>query len=200
MKLHIIHNPARTDRYSLLIEELKSQDIQEYEIIPAEVSYKNTMTAISKSHKKIVRMAQERGLKEVMIAEDDLEFVAPGAFKRFLEVFKSEVPSDYDLYLSGFYDSIPNPITDKLAKLEGKLSGLHLYIVSEKFYETFLNAEEIYNLDYWLSAPEHGNCIAYSAYPMVCIQRDGYSDNVKSITNYNEGLKMRYKIWYGTNP
>lgn len=198
MTLYIIHNPERKDRYDLLLNELKSQDIVDFEIVPAEVSYKNTMTAISRSHKKVIRMAQERGLKEVLIGEDDLEFAAPGAFKRFLGVFK-EVPADYNLYLSGFYDSIPNTITDKLAKLEGKLSGLHLYIISEKFYTTFLSAKEEYNLDYWLSAPEHGNCIAYSAYPMVCIQRDGYSDNVKTVTGYNEGLRMRYKVWNGTD-
>jgi hypothetical protein len=198
MTPYIIHNPARTDRYDLLMEELSSQGITEYEIIPAEVSYKNTMSAINRSHKKAIGLAQERGLPNCLIAEDDLLFVCQGAYKRFLEVFQ-DISADYDLFLSGFYDSLPIPVTDRYAKLEGKLSGLHLYIVNSKFYNTFLNAEEIYNLDYWLSSPEHGKAISYSAYPMLCIQRDGWSDNVKANTDYNTGLRLRYKIWEGTN-
>lgn len=194
MQIFVIHDLSNKDREQSFLREFEIQGIVGYEIIPAEMSYKNTQQAISRSHKKCIQRAKDAGENSVLLFENDLQFVCAGAYDRFISLL-SEVPADFDIFLGGFYDSLPVPITDSIAKLEGKLSGLHCYIVNGKFYDTFLGADENYNLDYWLSAPEFGNCIAYSAYPMICIQRDGYSDNVKSVTNYNEGLRMRYKIW-----
>ncbi len=190
---NIIHNFKDNGRYNNILHQMKSQEIKHYNLIEAEMIQKHPIRGIVRSHKKIVQTAKDVGNGSVLIAEDDLNFLCQGAYSTFLNLSR-QLPDDWNLFLGGFYDANPVSITDQIAKLEGKLSGLHFYLINQNFYDTFLNADENYNLDYWLSAPEFGNCVAYATYPMLCIQNDGYSYNIGAHTKYNEGLRARYKL------
>jgi hypothetical protein len=178
MEINIIHLPHRLDRMVLLTEELANQRIENFkiwrgfydEIVPAK--------GISRSHKQIVRYAQKNKFEEILIAEDDFKFTDKGAFQYFLD----KKPEDFDLYLASVYFgniNSNNTIED--------FCGLTFYIISARFYNTFLNIPEYDNLDRLLS--KLGKYIVCN--PFTVIQHNGYSDNQKSCCNYDALLSNR---------
>lgn len=178
MLLNIIHLTHRKDRLINLIKELDNQLITEYLIWDGILDLENPSRGISKAHKQIVQMAKKNNLPFVLIAEDDIKFTAKGAFNYFLQ---SE-PKDYDLYLGGIYYGNIKP--DNSAE---DFSGLTLYMIQSKFYDTFLSIPENLPLDRGLS--KKGFYLVCN--PFIAIQYDGYSDNKKSYQNYDMYLKGR---------
>ena len=199
MKVFVISTPNDAVRKQNYETQFKEQGITDYEIIQAEMILKAPVWGIVRSHKKAIQLAKYRNYPEVIVAEDDLKFTCHNSYRRFISIYK-DVPEHVNLFLSGWYDSDPKTVTDKIASLEGKISGLHFYIVRANFYDTLLAADEAYNLDYWLSSPEFGRAITWGANPMVCIQNDNYSYNTRQITQYNTYLHARYKIWNCLTP
>ena len=88
---------------------------------------------------------------------------------------------DYDLYLGGIYYgkiSEDNTVSD--------FAGAMLYMIHEKFYETFLTVSEEKDID--RSLANKGKYIVCNSF--VAIQHNGYSDNKKKV-NYDSYLKGR---------
>ncbi len=135
---------------------------------------------ISKAHKQIVRHAKENALPWVTIAEDDIKFFAPGAFSHFI----SNTPTDFDLYLGNVFSGEVRPdqtVTD--------FAGLTLYVVHQRFYDRFLTAREINNLDREMKSLG-GRYLVCD--PMVCSQHGGYTDNRKKVVpDYNKYFEGR---------
>lgn len=179
-----------------MTKELTIQKITEFELIRANMIPKFPQRGISQSHKRCIQWAMDMNAKEVCILEDDIWFTSKDSFQRFLDLYK-KVPEEADLFFAGCYDGkfTPVPELEGIAKGSNRLSGLHCYIVREKFYYKFLSAEENYNLDFWLTDSKFGNAISYCAYPFVALQHDGYSDNIKQVTQHNSQIDKRYPIW-----
>jgi hypothetical protein len=187
MILNIIHLSNRVDRWDLLQKELQQQNIIEYKIWNGIVDPILILRGISKAHKQIIKDAKEKNLPEVLIGEDDLYFTAKDAFQFFMD----NKPSDYDIYLSGvLYGRIKsdNTIAD--------FSGATLYMVSERFYETFLSVPENIHIDRALR--NMGKFVVCN--PFVVIQHNGFSDNKKQYCNYEPLLKNRKLFGYSKFP
>jgi hypothetical protein len=152
------------------MHELSRQGIKDYRIWPA-VFDSPICKGVSKAHKQIVRCL--RNLPEIIIAEDDIKFPAEDGFEYFLK----RKPEDFDLYLGGIYrgEIKDGKTTD--------FSGLHLYIIKQKFYDTFLSINEEKHLDTELK----GKGDYHVCYPFAAIQYSGYSDVERAKTNF-EGL------------
>lgn len=166
MRLNVIHLRHRQDRMELLLKQLKEQQIKDYQIWPGVICSHSPQSGISKAHKQIVNQAKQQGLPEVLIAEDDIKFTAPGAFRYFLE----NSPAEYDLYLGGLSFgklSEEKQVTD--------FAGLLLYMVNSRFYDTFLAANESEHLD--RSLRSKGKYFACDPQPSV--EHTTYSDNLK---------------------
>ncbi|MGL4596596.1 MAG: hypothetical protein ACRCYO_03655 [Bacteroidia bacterium] len=178
MRLHIIHLSQRKDRAVLLENQLRGQGIADYKIWDGIVDVENPKRGIAKAHKQIVAWARNQNLPAVLIAEDDVNFTASGAFDYF---FQKE-PQEYDLYLGGIiYGELnsDNTVDD--------FAGLHLYKIKEHFYDTFLSLPEEKDIDRALA-----NKGKYSVCnPFVAIQQDGFSDNQKSVQYYERHLQNR---------
>ena len=74
----------------------------------------------------------------MIIAEDDIQFAAPGAF----QYLKEQQPVEYDIYLGSIsYGRIGNDnrVID--------FSGLLLYQVHSRFYDCFLSIQSQNHLD-----------------------------------------------------
>ena len=138
----------------------------------------NTITAISQSHKKIVRNAKICGKKLCAIAEDDCIFTSENGWNYFLE----NLPQDFDIYLSSFYSGVP--LEDK--SLHG-FSGLTCYVISERFYDTFLSLPENKNIDRAMTGM--GKFLFCD--PFVTKQRNGYSFHRKKEVNDEHYLAGR---------
>lgn len=194
MRVYLIHDVKRTDRHKLFMKEIEEQEIG-VEIMPAVKEYTNVRKNISEAHKNCIREAIDHDLDKVVVLEDDVRFVCQGAYKRFLEL-SGQLPEDWDVFTAGSYDYIiqrqggtqyPKEPIDKLTRF----AGLHCYMVNKRFYQRFLDTRGVNNLDKNLS----GNL--YLAYPMLALQHDTYSDNVRKMTNYNITHVRKLKIWQG---
>jgi len=135
---------------------------------------------ISRAHKQIVMYAKDMALPWITIAEDDIKFFAPGAFDFYLQ----NKPEDFDLYLGNVFSgniSEENTVHD--------FAGLTLYTVHQRFYDKFLTAREINNLDREMKTLG-GRYVVCN--PMVCTQYEGYTDNRKKVvTDYQKYFEGR---------
>ncbi len=172
MQLHIIHLKHRIDRLQQLNNQLFEQNIDHYRLWDGILDEKSPKRRIAKAHKQIIEWAGNQNLPSIVIAEDDIKFTAPGAFEYFI---KNE-PKEFDLYLGGItYGSInsDNSVSD--------FSGMHLYKINQKFYETFLSIPEGKDID--RSLANKGKFVVCN--PFVAIQHNGFSDNQKKHQNYD---------------
>ncbi len=185
-EIFVIHDPLREDREKLYRKELYEQGIDLFESIPAVKDYV-TLKNIAEAHKNCIKKAIKRDLPIVVVMEDDVKFACPGAYNHFLELITT-LPEDWDIFTSGSYDYKVEKELKNMLKLS-KFSGLHCYAVNQRFYGDFLKLPDRMNIDKQIK----GNI--YMAYPMLALQYDTYSDNVKKVTNYNEAFKNKIKLW-----
>lgn len=175
MKLYIIYDDRRFEKYPLLIKELEEQGITDYELIPAIIDKRSVVESINAGHKALVRMAKEKKMPYIAIAEDDLMFTAKGAWQYFLD----NIPETYDVYVAATY----------LMPLEmNLLTGFHLYIVHEKFYDKFLSVKDDEHIDNAVCDLKGDYKICY---PFPALQRAGFSSNSKVEVNYNNLIKEK---------
>lgn len=199
MTLNIIHlspnNPLFDERQKnnlicrelLLKKELEEQDCEDYKIWDGIYNEKYPFIGVCQSHKQIVRDAKEKGLKQVVICEDDIKFTDKGALKYFLD----NIPESFDLYFGMSYshhDYAGN-------KMNSFFDGMTLYMVHERFYDTFLSLNEFNHIDRELS----NLVLKYEFFvckPYVCEQYDGYSFTAKKERNY--GYRLQGKSLFKT--
>lgn len=132
---------------------------------------------IHAAHKQIIQHAKEQGWNKVVVAEDDLVWTAPGAWKYFLD----NEPPNYDLYVSSYYSGSH----DENNIVTG-LRGLTLYICHSRYYDTFLGLSENIHLDAAIAMS--GAKVICS--PMFCaIQAPGFSDQRKQFVDDSKRLK-----------
>lgn len=186
--LHILHLERRHDRLDNLMKELSEQNITDYTIVHGIEDAAMVFRAISQSHKRIVRLARQQKMENCIVAEDDICFT----YKNSWQYFLSQIPETYDMFFASFYEGKVDSNNKLVGSLKQKeiLSGLTLYSISERFYDTFLNMTEADHLDKRLGmiADEH----EFYVCPEFCaIQTNGYSDNKKSNCNYDHYMKGR---------
>lgn len=161
-------------RYANLQKEIETQGL-EVKYWPAIKDPLNrSFVAIAQAHKQIIRDAKEKGLPMVCIAEDDLFFFAPGAWQYYL----GHIPEDYDIYLGVVFHGLNEDNTTD------DWCGMGLYIVNERFYDTFLSVNEVNHLDRELA--RKGRYVVCD--PMVCSQRGGYSFQKRAWDTYERYL------------
>lgn len=173
MILHILYDDRRIERWEPLMNELSRQRIMDYKIWTPVYDEKNVVRSINLSHKQIVQDAKNKGLKEVIIAEDDIFFPAEDGWQYFLD----NKPEDYELYLACSYGGYKDkqPI------------GFHLYAIHEQFYDAFLSTPDDQHIDiamWWLGKDKFFFC-----YPFPALQRAGFSSNNMAYCDYNVVLK-----------
>lgn len=180
-KLNIITLPHRVDRHESFKKEMLEQGI-EYNIRNGVEDKQFPYRGINRAHKLVVEWAKSEGLKNVIIAEDDIKFSAPGAWNYFM----SQIPESYDLFFGMIY---AGSVSDKNKILNG-FSGMTLYSVHERFYDFFLKLPDADHIDRRLgrSAFIHEYFICD---PNVCYQSGGYSDNKKQTLYYDEYTKNK---------
>lgn len=177
MTFHVIHDEKRKDRYELLMKEFETQGITDYKLFPA-IKAPTTIQGISRAHKQIVYYAKEKGMKKILIGEDDVKFTCDQSFDYFLE----NEPADYDIYNSGIYFGIIHP-----DNTTNHFASLHCYIIHEKFYDIFLSTDETKNIDKALKGK--GRFVICN--PFAAIQHTTFSDNKNKVVNYSKFLNGR---------
>lgn len=175
--LNIIHLPNRTDRKEQFEKQCSEQGIV-MSVWEGVTEHSTPAKNINAAHRKIVQWAKDSKLPFVIIAEDDILFSAPGAWKYYLS--KMPDPKDFDLFLGMVYSA---EIKD--GRILNGFSGLTMYAVSSEFYDFFLSIPDHVHIDRHLgqSAFEKKYFIIE---PYVCLQSGGYSDNLRKEMYYEQ--------------
>jgi len=178
LKANIIHSTSQPNRLPILLKELEQQGIKNYEIWEGKHDISSVAKSINLSHKQIIEYAHVAEWDEVLIMEDDIRFCGEGAFNYFL----NNKPIDFDIYLGGIY--IGDISENNKVKY---FTGFHCYIVSRKFYQTFLNTPDEEHID--VSLANLGDY--YVSNPFTSIQYNGFSSNTRKSENYDFLLQNR---------
>lgn len=165
------------DRLPMLRWELDRQGITEYKLFrPIKEGAKSVMHSINISHKNIVRYAKDNLLDSITIFEDDVMFPAVDGFSRYMSL----TPESYDIYLGGCYNFNLKP-----GNIVENFTATHCYTVHSRFFDKFLAASEDVHIDTALNGL--GTYVLH--YPIVAIQRPGYSANNLGFADHNQMLK-----------
>ena len=172
MRANIIHCQNNPQRLPILLNELAEQNITDYDIWDGIQDIYSVVRSINQSHKQIIKYAKLANWEEVLIMEDDIRFCGHGAFNYFLE----NKPKDFDLYIGGIYLGEPDQ-NNKVSYF----TGMHCYIVSQKFYDIFLSTNPNEHIDIALK----GLGDYYVSNPFTSVQYNGFSSNTRKEENYD---------------
>ena len=145
-KIFYINLDKRTDRREQIEAELAKMGL-EGERYPAISTPHSGIIGCGYSHLNVIRLAKERGYRNVLILEDDFEFVvSKEKMEESLEQvlgFTNEYNLDYDVIMISYIiqksEEVPGlPFIRKI--LDGQTASG--YIVNQKYYDDLINLYE----------------------------------------------------------
>lgn len=178
--INIIYDDRHSEDYGRLLGEFIVQGICSYKFWDCIRLDDSVIKSINASHKMIVRDAKKRRLKECCIAEQDLTFSHLTSWEYFLK----NKPEHFSVYVASTY-LMPHTLN--------KLTGFHLYIIQEWFYDEFLSVPDDEHIDNAICDLNSNHKICY---PFPALQRPGFSANSKVEVNYNQ-LLSKEDIYIG---
>lgn len=192
MKILIIHNSTDKERAENIKNQFSNQNTKhEYEIVEAIMYPSQPAIGIKRSFCKAIQKAKDNNWPEVLILEDDFKILCAGSISMMMQIWYQYSLHD-GILLGSVYEGTPKLLSEGVAVIKDKFSALNSMIVPSNLYDKILNAEEPYHLDYWIG--QVAKITTYVCYPFLIIQNDGYSYNTQTITEYNKGLKLKYKL------
>lgn len=191
MNILIISSPDLIRQRNVHIQFANQTKQVSYELFPA-IMMSTARYGIAKSHKACIKLAKDRGWPQVTIVEDDVDFLSPYSLEIYFNTI-SKLPEDWDIFTGGLFSGEieNNDTTLGYSSVKGSMSGFHLIVVNEKFYDTFLSASETMNIDYEIS--EILKAKIYVAYPILVSEIPGFSYNSGKNQNYSELLCKKYR-------
>lgn len=180
MTVNIIIDPRRDEKFGPLRDELNRQSILDYRLWEATVLPESVPASISASHRKIVQEAKDLGLPECCIWEEDCMLKGTASWMMFIMA----KPEMFDMYLAGCYNPVYRDDSDvkHLVRKVDAFVGLHCYIISSRYYDTFLVTPPNMHID----TAQANRGLFYVCNPMVAFQRPGWSANNKKDVDYNK--------------
>lgn len=202
-KIIYINLEYRTDRKAEIETELVKMDlmpiVERFEGIRVP---EQGILGCTKSHLAVIKLAKERGYRNVLVLEDDFEFlVSKTEFEnRLTEFFESSLGKTYDvcmitvnLYKTANEAESECPMMKRVLS-SGSAAG---YIVNQHYYDTLIKCwEDAWPLlettkrhwEYandvaWIKLQEKDNW--YHFIERLGKQRSGFSDNANRIMDYN---------------
>lgn len=160
-------------------------------------AFDGTMGCIA-SHVNIYKMAKQNNWKNVLVIEDDCDFI-DNLNQLFNESIKT-LPEDWDLlYFGGIHETrngkfIPENFNQYFVKSK-RIITTTCYAIKNTVYDLALNTilenEPYFHtaIDGYLGAYIQPKCITYAYHPPVAWQRASYSDIQKGDRDYSNMMK-----------
>lgn len=189
----LINLDSRPDRLEIADCHLKEQGIL-YERFPA-VKDDNGIKGLILTMRKLFKLILERGYRNVMILEDDFEFLLPAV--PFLKEIIPQLPKDYHCFHLGLnLLTQPKRITSNILRINTSYAT-HAVCYSREgieFILPLLMREEIVPYDILLMKEVQPNETSYATFPMMCTQRTNYSDIENKETDWKTLMAMTYAM------
>ena len=213
-KIFVINLEHRTDRKKQIVEELEKQNITNYEIFKAirptiedvtqwnnrycyHVRDPRNFPTLNKfmlyqigclgcllSHMQVCKLALERNYKNILILEDDTQFIHN---LDKLQEFSSQINNDYDmLYLCGSHLGRREKVSENIIKVRGTHTT-GSYLITEPVMKFLVENIQSYSkeIDVFYAEEIQTKFNCYCTLPHITKQRDGYSDIQQGNVSYN---------------
>jgi len=186
-----INLEKRTDRKKEIESELRRMGIENFKRFPA-VNHEKTEIGCFLSHLNLLKEARDKKHKNVLVLEDDFEFVVSKEdFWKFMNSIKD---LDYDVIMFVYNTQAHEDFNDNLIKVKSAQTAAG-YLVNSKFYDALIeNFEEALpkfietgehwhyaNDQCWKSLQPHSKWYAFR--PSIGKVRASYSDIQGKQTN-----------------
>jgi GR25 family glycosyltransferase involved in LPS biosynthesis len=163
------------------------------------------------SHLKCIKIAKEKGWPNVVIIEDDIEFLNPPAFRTQLNAFLTLHQNNFDVCLLAGNVVPPFTKIDDCCIRVNKCQTTTGYIVNANYYDILIqNYSEgikklikepenhrFYAIDkWWFQLQERDRWMLIV--PLTVSQREDYSDIEDRTTNYHRVMLDLEKKWMFT--
>lgn len=198
-EMYCINLDERTDRWEHAQKEFEKAGIKDRVIRFSAIRENDGRVGIIKSNLDIIKLAKKKGLKNVLVFEDDVTFIVDNP-QEVLAKTLEQVNLDWVLFYLGANTH------NKLIKIKPNLIllknafAVHSMAYSEKAYDIFINRYEglsrisKYNdiLDVYLAQHFQEKYICLMVNPMMTTQINSYSDIEKRVVNY-DFIEERFK-------
>lgn len=186
----VINLPERTERLEAFKKELVYLPCSNLQYV-AGIKHQEPYLGIAQAHLNCILIAKQNEWPAVLIMEDDVKFQGQSQTYDYVLNCMANLPPDWDVLLGGVYFSTGIKSYNQWWNKVGEFCALHFYIVNAKAYDKILEYDGSQHIDRWMNLKGRLNC--YVANKFFATQRDGYSDNTKSKTDYGILLK-KYKL------
>ena len=194
-KIYCINLDRRTDRWNETQTELKKWGLEDGVVrysgvdgnsLKNETQIKDGELGILNTHINLINESKEKGYKNILIMEDDVEFTNN---IELLDEYMSLIPNDWDMiYFGGNHNKHMgkkiNYLNDKIIKLN-ETYGIHCIAIKDTIYDLILQlvkhrkkAIDVYYAD----IQKNYNCYGFN--PSIALQRESFSDIQNKNVNY----------------
>lgn len=194
-KIYCINLDRRKDRWDETLLELSkwelSDSVTRFSAVDGNTLINDTIInngelGILTTHINIINEAKEKGYKNILIIEDDIEFTEEILN---LEQYMSSVPEDWDmLYFGGNHNKHMgkqiNFLNEKIIKLN-ETYGIHCVVINNTIYDLILDliSRRGKPIDvYYADIQKSYNCYGFN--PSIALQRESFSDIQNKNVNY----------------
>jgi hypothetical protein len=204
--IYCINLPARTDRRRAVEQQFRSVDLADAVEFFAAVDGKTLshphavsdgQAGCTASHMAVLRKAEARGLRHVLVFEDDVTF-AP-TFAETYPAALSRCPASYDLFYLGAscmadWGCYLSPFTDLVSRA-GRVVGTTAYIVNvaaiaQELHRDLDGLQRVIDCYFADHIQPKSNC--YVCTPYLVSQVAGYSDVARGYTDPQQYLQY---VW-----
>ena len=142
------------------------------------------------SHRKVAMMAKDRGLRNYLVFEDDVD-LAPN-FELQFDKFIGQLPEDWDmLYFGGNHDKPITQVSTNIARMSHTYTT-HAIAVNAKAFDQVIDVLGATDkVDLCISSL-HSRLNCYVTRPHIAFQRAGYSDILQKDQTYKHLHNYRF--------
>jgi glycosyl transferase, family 25 len=197
-----INLDKRTDRKKEIESELRRMGIPNFKRFPA-VNHRDGAIGCAYSHLNLLKEAKNKKYKNILILEDDFEFIV--SKKEFWKLMEATKDIDYDVIMLGYQLNKHEDYNDTFYKvLEAQTASA--YLVNSGFYDKLIKNLEDAVLEFektgqhwnyandqcWKSLQPISKWYAFRT--RIGKQRPSFSDNKGEKVNYHSGGKRRKTV------
>lgn len=193
-KVYVINLDSRPDRLAIADCFLKEQGIK-YERFPA-IKDDNGIKGLILTMIKLFRHCMDAGYKNVLVLEDDVQFLVPNV-NAFLNEVLPQLPTDYLTFHLGLnLLTTPTRISQNILRVNQSYST-HAIAYSREAMVIVLNElqqKELLPYDIYMrdNIQIHGR--SYCTMPMIATQRPDYSDIEKRDIDWAGLMSMTFNM------
>ncbi len=193
-KVFVVNLDERPDRLMAMDYQLNKQGI-EYERFAA-TKNDNGIAGLLITMKRLFTESLEKGYKNIIVFEDDAEFMIPNVVAFFNHVV-TQLPADFHCFHFGInLLSTPERISQNILRIDEAFSSHAIMYSSEgiRLILPLLDLHPITPYDIILRREVQIYKRCYATFPMICTQSDGFSNIEKKITYWKNTMATTYSM------